>query len=107
MGNKAVPMPADGVDASAVVVDEDMTPKAGGGYGTRGESPTQRALTQLIVSAKSAGKDAQEVLSLLQKLLGNIKDNPSEEKYRSLNTSNPKLQQALFCLKGAKEFLAI
>jgi len=69
-------------------------------------SPVNQALSQLCNSVKGAGKQPLDVLGLLQKLLGNIKDNPGDQKFRSLSLSNTKLQQSLFCFAGSKQFLA-
>lgn len=55
----------------------------------------------------SAGPKADEVLTLLGKVLGNIVDHPHEHKFRRLNTGSAKLQSGLLCHAGAPEFLKV
>lgn len=65
----------------------------------------QDALEQLCKSVGDAGSDVLDVLSLVQKVLGNIKDNPREAKFRSLKLSNRKMQEGLFRFAGGKELV--
>eukprot|EP00928_Gymnodinium_smaydae_P046508 TRINITY_DN30993_c0_g1_i1.p1 TRINITY_DN30993_c0_g1~~TRINITY_DN30993_c0_g1_i1.p1 ORF type:complete len:589 (-),score=136.27 TRINITY_DN30993_c0_g1_i1:159-1925(-) len=59
-------------------------------------------LRQLI---KSAGKDAEAALMLLQTVLSNIRNDPKEAKFRKLNPESARLKKDLLGHPGAKEFL--
>jgi hypothetical protein len=66
---------------------------------------SQQCLSQLCTSVKESGESLEEVLTLLHKLLSNIKNSPREQKYHSLRIANPRLQRSLFCFVGSKDFL--
>lgn len=56
---------------------------------------------------KSAGPQAEEAMSLLSRILGNIIEQPSEPKFRKLNVGSSKLQASLLRHDGAGDFLAV
>eukprot|EP00927_Polykrikos_kofoidii_P063069 TRINITY_DN57878_c0_g1_i1.p1 TRINITY_DN57878_c0_g1~~TRINITY_DN57878_c0_g1_i1.p1 ORF type:complete len:577 (+),score=109.58 TRINITY_DN57878_c0_g1_i1:110-1840(+) len=63
----------------------------------------EKALDQLCAAA---GNQAEVPLMLLKKLLGNIKEQPGEPKFRKVNLENPRIKKDLMGYAGATEFLA-
>jgi len=55
----------------------------------------------------SAGRQADEALALLAKLLENIAEHPAEPKYKRLKPDNPKLKEGLLRFAGAADFLRL
>lgn len=98
-------------------------PELGGGVGAAGgealmggaeEELTQTEIQQLygmegtVSTMQGAGEDALwRAKKLLDTLLGNILRQPSEPKYRKINTRNKKLAAELFSVPGARQLLLL
>jgi len=58
-------------------------------------------------SCKSHPETFEEIYNLISKILDNMIKNPEEEKYKTLNESNPKLKQTIFKFDSSKKIMEI
>ena len=57
------------------------------------------------VSSKNDDKKAAEGLALLNRLVSNVVDKPTEMKFRKINAENAKIKSTVMCLEGISELI--
>ncbi|CAK9050501.1 Peptide-N(4)-(N-acetyl-beta-glucosaminyl)asparagine amidase (PNGase) (N-glycanase 1) (Peptide:N-glycanase) [Durusdinium trenchii] len=87
-------------DDLAAALAMSMEPNEASGARTAGAFAVRRLREE---NTAETLKEANSV-AVLTTLLGNLVKNPSEEKFRRVKLSNPKISKALSCL-GAQELL--
>lgn len=78
------------------------------GYGKEAPAKYAREYTDIELACKRvSGPNAATALTVIGKLTKNVAQNPTEEKYRKIRLSNPKIEETIVNVPGAMDLLIV
>lgn len=106
-GTKPVPMDSSGVEPKTpCVLPEPMLIATGDPASTEKAARFHSLLKGVCSECAAAGQAPSASLSLLSRVIGNIRANPLEDKFRRINVGKPKFQALVGRFKGGFDLVS-